>query len=118
MKSFSGSSFCLSTKSSKLCRCVRVLVLSLPSNVACGKNTALSHNEGILLGDEDVVIFDVVLVGKVVVSQIGDVYGIDVAVDFTVCEVVGLPVLDVLAVSVGTDISCIISMWCWWGRWW
>ena len=52
MKSFSRSSFCLSTKSSKLCKCVRVLVLSLPSNVAWGKNTALSLNEGILSGDE------------------------------------------------------------------
>ena len=35
------------------------LVLSLPSNVACGKNTALSRNEGILLGD---VLGDVVRV--------------------------------------------------------
>ena len=30
---------------------MRVLVLSLPSIVACGKNTALSRNEGILEGD-------------------------------------------------------------------
>ena len=43
--------FCLSTKSSKLCKCVLVLDLSLPSNVACGKNTALSLKEGILSGE-------------------------------------------------------------------
>ena len=52
LKSFSGSSFCLSTKYSKICKCVQVLDLSLPSNVACRKNTALSLKEGILLGEE------------------------------------------------------------------
>ena len=101
---------------------MQVLVLSLPSNVACGKNTALSHNEGILvgdlLGDAGGVIFQCGVGGEgggepdapvsfcIAVASVcdsGTSCGVDV--DFTVCAVVDLPVLDVLAVSVGTDIN-------------
>ena len=32
--------------------------------------------------------------------------GCDLVVDFDVCEVVGLSVLDIFVVSIGTDIGC------------
>ena len=131
---FSGSSFCLSTKSSKLCKCVWVLVLSLPSNVAWGKNTAPFLNEGILSGEEsgdDIGVLFLCGVGGegggepdasvsfctavAIACAIG--MGLDFAVDFVVCDVVGLSVLEVFVVAVGTDIgcfhlrSCIICVW-------
>ena len=129
LKSFSGSSFCLSTKSSKLCKCVRVFVLSLPSNVACGKNTALSLNEGILSGEEsgdEVGVLFLCGVGgegggephapvslcTAVAIACGIGMGWDFVVDFVVCDVVGLSVLDILEVSVGTDMGCFCLRLC------
>ena len=106
----------------KLCKCVRVFVLSLPSNVACGKNTALSLNEGILSGEESGD-----EVGVLFLCGDGGEGGgepdapvslctavaIDCAIgmgwDFVVCDVVGLSVLEV---SVGTDMGCFCLRLC------
>ena len=124
-KSFSGSSFCLSTKCSKICECVWVLVLSLPSNVAWWKNTALSLNEGILsgekFGDEVGVLFLCGVGGEgsgdpdapvslctAVASACAIGIGWNFVVDFVVCDVVGLSVLEVFEVYVGTDMGCLV----------
>ena len=124
LKSFSGSSLCLSTKSSKLCKYVRILDLSLPSNVVCGKNRALFLKEGILSGeesgDEVGVLFlcgvggggggepdaPVCLCTAVAMAcDIGMDEGLVIVV--VVCDDVGLLVLEVFDVSVGTDMGCL-----------
>ena len=84
---------------------------------------ALSLNEGILFGDELGDVVGVLFQGGVggdgggepdapvsfciaVASACDIEMGWDFVVDFNICEVVGLSVLDVLEVSVGTDIGC------------
>ena len=108
--------------------CTR-FVLSLPSSVACGKNTALFLNEGILSGEEsgdDVgVLFLCGVSGEgggephapvclctavAIACAIG--MGWDFVVDFVVCDVVDLSVLEVLEVPVGTDIRCFCLRLC------
>ena len=84
---------------------------------------ALSLNEGILsgdeLGDEIGVLFQCGVGGEgggdpdapvyfcIAVASVCDIgMGLDFVVDFDVCDVLGLSVLDVLEVSVGTDMGC------------
>ena len=84
---------------------------------------ALSLNEGILFGEELGGVVGVLFQSGVggdgggdpdapvsfciVVASFCDIgMGCDFVVDFAVCEVVGLSVLDDLAVSVGTNIGC------------
>ena len=100
-------------------------VLSLPSSVACGKNIALSLNEGILSGEESGDKFGVLFLCGVggegggepdapvsLCTAVAIACAIGMGWDFVVCDVVGLSVLEVLEVSVGTDMGCFCLRLC------